>query len=288
MACAIRFALRDNGAVSITTAQEQQFYDAAYAVHRHTPDHALRTNRESMLRDLNQPGGAFYERRKLYSAVLAELLSEPLAGRVVLDYGCGVGEWGVLMATEGARVTLLDLSPVAIEIGLRRAAANDVGHKVRGYARDASDLSCFADGEFDLIYASAALHHTLKYPNALAELLRVLRPGGKLILAETYGNNMILNGLRRFRWRLSRQPEDAGEDIILGDRELDLLRSHFSRVSVTPMNLLAMAKRVFRGRFGSRAVCATIGWLEAIDLWLLNSLPFLGRYCGEVLVVAER
>jgi len=274
--------------VSITTAQEQQFYDSAYAVHRHTPDHALRTNRESMLRDLNQPAGAYYERRKLYSAVLAELLSRPLAGCVVLDYGCGVGEWGVLMATEGARATLLDLSPVAIEIGIRRAAANGVSQLVRGCARDASDLSCFADGEFDLIYASAALHHTLKYPNALTELLRVLRPGGRLILAETYGNNPVLNGMRRLRWRLSRQPDDAGEDIILGDRELALLRGHFSRLDVTPMNLLAMAKRLFRGRFESRAVRALMGLLEAIDLRLLQLLPSLGRYCGEVLVVAEK
>ena len=274
--------------MSITTAQEQQFYDAAYAVHRQVPDHALRTNRESMLRDLNTPTGAFYERRKLYSAVLAELLSQPLAGRVVLDYGCGVGEWGVLMATEGARATLLDLSPVAIEIGLRRAAANGVAHLVRGYARDASDLSCFSDGEFDLIYASAALHHTLKYPNALAELLRVLRPGGRLILAETYGNNPVLNGMRRLRWRLSRQPNDAGEDIILGDRELDLLRRHFSRLDAMPMNLLAMAKRGFRGRFGSAAVRAMMGALEATDRRLLQLAPSLGRYCGEVLVVAEK
>lgn len=274
--------------MSITSAEEQQFYDSTYAVHLHTSDDDLRTNRESMLRDLNQPTGAFYERRKLYSAVLAELLSQPLVDRAVLDYGCGVGEWGVLMATEGARVTLLDLSPVAIEIGLRRAAANGVADRVRGFARDASDLSCFADGEFDLIYASAALHHTLKYPNALHELLRVLRPGGKLILAETYGNNLLLNGIRRLRWRLSRQPEDAGEDIILGDRELDLLRGHFSRVNATPMNLLAMAKRLFRGRFESRAVRATIALLEAIDIRLLQLLPSLGRYCGEVLVVAEK
>ena len=274
--------------MSITTAQEQQFYDAAYAAHRNVSDDDLRTNRDSMLRDLNSPKGAFYERRKLYSAVLVELLSQPLAGRLALDYGCGVGEWGVLMATEGARVSLLDLSPVAIEIGLRRAAANDVAHLVRGYARDASDLGCFADGEFDLIYASAALHHTLKYPNALAELLRVLRPGGRLILAETYGNNPILNGMRRLRWRFSRQPEEAGEDIILGDRELNLLRSHFSRLDATPMNLLAMAKRLFRGRFESRTARAIMAGLEAVDFRLLRRFPSLSRYCGEVLVVAEK
>jgi SAM-dependent methyltransferase len=274
--------------VGITAIQEQEFYDAAYAVHRRVSDDDLRTNRESIFRDLNQPASAFYERRKLYRCVMDVLLSEPLEGRSVLDYGCGVGEWGVLMATEGARVALLDLSPVAIEISLRRAAANGVAHLVRGFARDASDLGCFGSGEFDLVYASAALHHTLKYPNAFAELLRVLRPGGRLILAETYGNNPLLNSLRRVRWTLSRQPSEAGEDIILGDREMELLRSHFSRVEVTPMNLLAMAKRLFRGRFESRPIRAMMVLLECIDNRLLKFRPSLSRYCGEVLVVAEK
>jgi SAM-dependent methyltransferase len=185
-------------------------------------------------------------------------------------------------------VSLLDLSPVAIRIGLRRAAANGVADRVRGFARDAADLRCFADAEFDLVYASAALHHTMKYPNALAELVRVLRPGGKLILAETYGNNRLLNWLRRVRWRLSRQPDDAGEEIILGDRELDVLRLHFRRVEVVPMNLLAMAKRLFRGQFGSPAVRGVMRCLESADAFLSTLVPALQRYCGEALVVAEK
>ena len=274
--------------MSTTARDEQRFYDSAYAVHLRVPDHALRTNRHSLRRDIEEPTGAFYERRKLYAAVLGELLAQPLAGRSALDYGCGVGEWGVFMATEGARVTLLDLSPVAIEIGLRRAAANGVADRVRGFARDAADLSCLHDAEFDLVYASAALHHTLKYPNALAELVRVLRPGGKLVLAETYGNNRLLNWMRRTRWLLSCQPEEAGENIILGDRELDLLRVQFSRVDVRPMNLLAMAKRLFRGRFQLPEVRALLGWLEAADARILSLFPSLARYCGEVLIVAAK
>jgi SAM-dependent methyltransferase len=272
----------------ITAQQERAFYDAAYAVHRQATDDDLRTNRESMRRDLEQPSGAFYERRRLYSAVLQQLLSEPLAEMSALDYGCGLGEWGVLMATEGARVTLLDLSPVAIEIGLRRAAANSAAGRVRGFALDAADLHIFADAEFDLIYASAALHHTLKYPHALSELVRVLRPGGKLVLAETYGNNRVLNWLRRTRWMLSRQPDEAGEEILLGEKELDLLRARFRRVDVTPMNFFAMAKRLFRGRFELPLAQTAIRLLESADDLVLGRFPALKRFCGEVLVIAEK
>ncbi len=281
-----RLAMRINSRISAD--EEREFYDRVYSAHLQAPDHALRTNRDSIARELTDPAGAFFERRKLYGAVLQRLLSEPLEGLSVLDYGCGLAEWGVFMATEGAFVSLLDLSPVAIEIGLRRAAANGVAGRVRGFARDASDLRCFRDGEFDLIYASAAVHHTLKYPDALLELVRVLRPGGKLILAETCGNNRLLNWLRRSRWSLSGQPEASGEDIILSDRELELLRPHFPKVEVTPMNLFAMAKRLFRGRFRSRTVRWIIGLLEAADDAVLGWAPSWKRYCGEMLVVAEK
>jgi 2-polyprenyl-3-methyl-5-hydroxy-6-metoxy-1,4-benzoquinol methylase len=207
----------------ITSGQEQRHYDDVYSRYGDVDDGSLILNARILLRDLNDPRQAMYERRRLYLAALDLLLRENLTGKKVLDYGCGLGEWGTLMATEGANVTLLDLSPAAISIGLRRARASGAGDRVRGVARDAIDLSCFADGEFELVFACAALHHTLKYPAALEELCRVIRPGGKLMLVETYGNNRALNFLRRMGWIVLRQPREAGEDILLSDRELALL-----------------------------------------------------------------
>jgi len=270
------------------TEREREFYDRIYAAHLELPDHALVVNRRVMLDQMDNPASTAYERRRLYRAALERLLAEPLHGRNILDYGCGPGDWGVLLATEGARVTLLDLSPAAIELALRRARASGVADRVRGLARDASELSCFADGEFDLVFACASLHHTLKYPSAFAELVRVIKPGGKLVLAETLGNNPLLNAARRLRARLAREPVEQGEGIIFSDAELDLLRRHFRQVDFTPMNLLAMAKRLFRGRFTSPWVRRLLEGLERIDARLLAWRPQLGRYCGEVVVTAVK
>lgn len=274
--------------MGISIEQERRFYEDFYRRLLQYPDHALISNRGAFLRFFDDPSHPFYERRRLYRAALERLLAEPLEGISVLDYGCGPGDWGVLLATEGARVTLLDLSETAIKLGLRRARANAVSGRVRGVASDASDLGCFATGEFDLIFACAAVHHTLKYRNALDELVRILKPGGKLILAETYGNNRLLNLARRLRARLGGEPSEQGEEIIFGDREIELLRRHFQRVEVLPMNLLAMAKRLLRGRFRNPASRGLVRILEAVDSVLLRFFPALRRYCGEAVIVAVK
>jgi len=271
--------------VSITADQERQFYDAVYARFLAAPDHELAFSRATLLKDLNDPRHPSWERRKLHLRVLDQLLSVPVLGLRVLDYGCGTGDWGLMLATEGATVTLLDLSPKAIELVLRRARASGVADRVRGEARDASDLSCFADGEFDLVYASAALHHTLKYAGALEELVRVVRPGGRVVLAETWGNNPILRVARKVRAKLAREAEEQGEEIVLNDAEVERLRGYFREVRV---DLLAMGKRVLRGQFGNPLTRGLVHGLEGADSVLLAAAPVLRRYCGEAMIIALR
>ena len=283
-----RFTQKAIPTLSISAEQERSHYDRAYGQHLEAPGHALACSRDILLRQIRDPASPMYERRLLYGQVLDELLAVPVNGLTALDYGCGTGEWGVMLATEGARAALLDLSPVAIDVARRRAEASGVLDRVRLCAQDASDLSEFEDGEFDLVYAGAALHHTLKYPNAFAELLRVLKPGGRLVMAEGYGNNRLLSWARRTRQRLAGEPVEAGEGIVLGDAEIRLLEEYMARVDVTPLNLFAMAKRLFRGRFTSPAVRRVMRLLESLDAACFRRFPSTRRLCGEAVIVCQR
>ncbi len=270
----------------ITSDQEREFYDRQYLPFLAYSDDALRVDPNLLERDFENPVKPSYERRRLYRATLRDLAREPLAGRKVLDYGCGPGDFGLWMACRGADVTLLDLSPAAIELGLRRARAS--GLAVRGIAADASQLPMFADREFDLVFACAALHHTLKYAGAVQELARVTKPGARLVLCETWGGNPLLNAARRLYWKMTGVGEDDGEDILMSRRELSALDSYFEDLRIEPLNLLAMGKRLLRGRFRYAPARAFLFTLEALDRVLLQLAPFLGNWCGEAVITARR
>jgi len=270
----------------IAADSEREFYDCHYAQFLRLPDHALRVDRKILEASFENPAQPFYERRLLYRAAMRALEAEPLRGRRILDYGCGPADFGLWLAAEGAQVTLLDLSPAAIELALKRARASAVA--VRGVAADASRLDMFADGEFDLLFACAALHHTLKYPGALAELARIMRPGARLVLAETWGGNPLLNAARKLRARLADESQAQGEGIIFSRHELRALHPFFAELRVEPVNLLAMAKRALRGRFHRPGARLALRALESIDRALLAVAPPLRYWCGEAVVTGRR
>jgi len=270
----------------ITPDRERDFYDTQYAQFLTLPDHALRIDRRILEGNLTNPGHPFFERRWLYGAAMHELESEPLPGKSVLDYGCGPADFGLWMATEGATVTLLDLSPAAIAVGSRRAAASGVS--VRGIAADASRLDMIPDAEFDLVFASAALHHTLKYPGSISELARVMRPGARLVLCETWGGNPLLNAARRVRSAVSGEAAEQGEDIILSHKVLKALDPYFTAPFVETRNLLAMGKRLLRGRFTRAWARAAVAALERADQALLAVVPPLRNWCGEAIITCRR
>lgn len=95
--------------------------------------------------------------------------------RRILEVGCGWGELAEWVGREtGAEVVAIDLSPGMVELARERGVDAQVG--------DVQALP-FADDEFDIAIAAWMLYHVPDLDRALAELARVLRPGGRLVVA---------------------------------------------------------------------------------------------------------
>jgi len=269
-----------------TSDRERAFYDRQYAQFLTLPDHALRIDRKILQDNIENPSHPFFERRLLYRASMRALDPAALRGKKILDYGCGPADFGLWLATEGADVTLLDLSSAAIDLALKRARAS--GIVVRGVAADASRLKMLRDGEFDVVFACAALHHTLKYPGALEELARIMKPGALLVLCETWGGNPLLNAARKVLAVATGEGEEQGEEIILSRKDLNSLSPFFTQIRADTLNLLAMSKRLFRGRFDRAWVRYLTRALESVDWALLAAVPPLRDWCGEAVITCRR
>jgi ubiquinone/menaquinone biosynthesis C-methylase UbiE len=97
-------------------------------------------------------------------------------GKRVLEVGCGMGCMAMNWGLQGAIVTAVDLNPVAVAQTRRRFELFGVAGDIREV--DGENLP-FDDGSFDYVYSWGVLHHTPGTRRAIAELHRVLKPGGR-------------------------------------------------------------------------------------------------------------
>jgi SAM-dependent methyltransferase len=103
-------------------------------------------------------------------------LAGDVTGRRILDAGCGSGPVSVSLRDRGAIVSGFDSSPGMLAIARRRLGG---GADLR--VADLGEPLPYADGAFDDVVASLVLHYLEDWGPALAELRRVLTPGGRLI-----------------------------------------------------------------------------------------------------------
>jgi 2-polyprenyl-3-methyl-5-hydroxy-6-metoxy-1,4-benzoquinol methylase len=119
-----------------------------------------------------------------------------LNGKDVLDVGCGSGIATQMLAEAGANVTAVDLTPWAVETTRRRLAAFGLEADVQ--QADAEQLP-FADAAFDLVFAWGVIHHSSDMDRALAELVRVCRPGGEIVLMVYHRRSLFFVVYRAFQ-----------------------------------------------------------------------------------------
>lgn len=133
----------------------------------------------------------------------------------VLEVGCGRGELAERLVRAGFVVVAVDQSERMVELTCARG--------VDGRAGDVSELP-FADEAFDVAIANFMLYHVPNLEDALAELARVLRPGGALVAAT--------NGFDQLRemWELVGRDLSDRRRLFMRETGAELLERHFSRV----------------------------------------------------------
>jgi ubiquinone/menaquinone biosynthesis C-methylase UbiE len=155
---------------------------------------------------------------KIYDSLVAQ--AELDDGLRVLEIGCGTGNVTVRAkrAAPGADVVATDPDPLALARAQRKVRGMTGIRFERAYAQELP----FADGEFDRALSSMMLHHLDEdvKAGALAELRRVLRPGGQLHIVDIGGHTTSRQGFAA-RW-MKGNPHAAGN---LGDAIPRLLRS---------------------------------------------------------------
>jgi SAM-dependent methyltransferase len=136
--------------------------------------------------------------------------------RRVVEAGCGWGEFAARVADElGVEVVAIDQSPRMVELAR--------GRGVDARVADVQKLP-FEDGEFDCAVANWMLYHAPDLDRALAELARVLRPGGRLVAAT--------NGLDHLGelWSLVGRDRAAERPHFFAEDGGAALSRHFARV----------------------------------------------------------
>lgn len=123
-----------------------------------------------------------------YSGVADDVAAAAPPGGRVLDVGCGPGHLAARLADRGLHVAAIDLDPAMVERARRRLAA-----RAETAVADVAALP-FPDASFDVVVSTLSMHHWADHAAGLAEVARVLRPGGVALVFDLAGMHVPLHG----------------------------------------------------------------------------------------------
>lgn len=175
------------------TDDERSRVERVYAAYDTSAAHGRKWNSE-------RPGNAYLhaERLALQRRVLQEEGLLPLAGKRILDVGCGSGDELARLCADGASPTLC----FGIDLLSSRVEAARAAHPEMQFAcGDARSLP-FADGTFDLVSAHVVFSSILDRGVAAAvaaEMRRVLAPGGAILWRDQRLPNPLNRNVRAYR-----------------------------------------------------------------------------------------
>lgn len=104
-----------------------------------------------------------------------------IAGKKILDLGCGEGGYSRELCRRGADVTAIDCSDSAIRYTTEKAKEESL--QIRHYVRNSNDLYDIDDNVFDIVLCAMMLMDVEDLHGTLQEIFRVLKPDGQVLIS---------------------------------------------------------------------------------------------------------
>mgnify|MGYP006115238073 FL=1 len=149
---------------------------------------------------------------------------EKARGKIVLDYGCGVGGITQKIAySNPVKLIGIDISEVSINKAMK--SAKNLNLQI-DYSVDNCEKTRFEEKTFNLVFGSGILHH-LNLDKAITEINRILKIEGEMVFIEPLGTNPLINLYRK----LSPNSRSIDEHPFV-KKDFDLINSLFKNVNI--------------------------------------------------------
>lgn len=200
------------------------------------------------------------------------MLSEHLGpGMSVLELGCGTGYFTRELARSGAEIVAIDVSPELLETARVSSSAPNVRYEIQ----NAYDLS-YTDAAFDSVVGSSVLHH-LEIQQALREIFRVLKPGGRISFTEPNMLNPQIALQKNVPW-IKRKLGDSPDETAFFRWSLRRLLeiTGYREVRITPFDFLH-----------PKTPNQLVDRLNSVGRFL-ESVPVMAEFAGSLYVRAVK
>jgi SAM-dependent methyltransferase len=200
-----------------------------------------------------------------------------LAGRTVVDFGCGRGHHALYLANAGAKVYAFDISKASVEVARKGAQEAGLQGQVL-IGKMAAERLSYMDSMADLVFGHSILHHT-DLALTRREVHRILKPGGRAVFLEPLAHNPLLRAFRRLTpsRRTPMEKPLRFEDVLFFAQPFPFFRHR-------EFYLLALAAFVLVPLRSRKLLQVALDTLGRADDALLARWPGLGKYAWVVVM----
>jgi len=192
-------------------------------------------------------------------------------GPRVLEVGCGTGLFTAELAATASHITAIDISPDLLDLARQRVTAENVV-----FALENAYETTFASESFDAVVGSSCFHH-LDIDQALRELFRLLKPGGRMMFTEPNMLNpqiFLQKNIPPFKKLAGDSPDETA--FVRFSLAPVLERAGYEQISIIPFD--------FVHPFVPKLL---LGWAVPL-LNAMEQVPLVREIAGSLIITAHR